>query len=168
MDKEPKQTKPCSYPHESKHVHPQTRADIQSGLAGDHVPENDEHSRRNDGRGRSQQRSNEGPDGDREAPPAGEEHDGRDEDGDEVHAHACQKEAEHEMAREPDQAQDVVDICGEGDGCPGQQFVEKDLDGIEPVESGGFRAIDDALGVVALAEIPEADLVEIVEAEGAC
>ena len=47
-----------------------------------------------------------------------------------------------------------------------EHLVEQDLDGIEPEENARLGAGGDALVVEAFTEIPQTDLVEVVEAEG--
>lgn len=71
------------------------------------------------------------------------------------------------MASNLDEIQNVVDIRRQRNCGAGKEFIEKNLDGIEPVECFRGRAVGYAFVVVALAEIPQADLVEIVETEGA-
>lgn len=66
------------------------------------------------------------------------------------------------MGSDADQLEDGDDIGWEGDGGAGQQLVEQDIDGVEPVEFLGGRAVGYAFVVVTFAEVPEADLVEIV------
>lgn len=71
------------------------------------------------------------------------------------------------MGSNPNQFQDIRNLCGESDGGACQELVEQDLHRVEPVEWFGVGAVCDSLIVVAFAEVPEADLIEIVEAEGA-
>lgn len=71
------------------------------------------------------------------------------------------------MRRQADQPQDIVDVRRQRNRRPGQQLVEQDLHRVEPVQRARGRAVGDALVVVALAEVPQPDLVEIVEAERA-
>lgn len=70
------------------------------------------------------------------------------------------------MTCDTDETEDVVYFGGESNGCAGEKFIEEDIDGVEPVEVSGGGASGDAFIVVTFAEIPEADLVEIVEAQG--
>ena len=61
------------------------------------------------------------------------------------------------------------DLEGEGErrtGCPVQQLVEQDLHGIEPEPDRRLGARRDALVVKTLAEVPQPDLVEVVQAQG--
>lgn len=48
-------------------------------------------------------------------------------------------------------------------GSSREQFTQKDIQRVEPVQRLGFRAMRDALIVIALAEIPESNLVEVVQ-----
>jgi hypothetical protein len=66
------------------------------------------------------------------------------------------------------QIQNVVDFRRESDGGTGKQLIEQDFYRVEPVERLCGRAVGNSFVVVAFAEVPEADLVEIVQAEGAC
>ena len=47
-----------------------------------------------------------------------------------------------------------------------EQFVEEDLNGVEPVEYGRLAACCYALLLEPSAEIPEPDLIEVVQADG--
>ncbi|QSZ31784.1 hypothetical protein DSL72_001353 [Monilinia vaccinii-corymbosi] len=154
-------------PHKRKHLMANRGADIQAGLRRDDVAEDDEHDGGDDGGRRGQQGGDEGPDGVGARDPARVDGAEGEEDVDEVHDGPGDEEAEHDPAGDADQAEDLVDLGGERDGGAGEELVEQDLDGVEPVESRGLGAEGDAVGVVAFAEVPEADLVEVVEAEGA-
>jgi hypothetical protein len=167
MDHKPNDTETRSNPHKYKHIRPETRTDLQSSLRCNDIAENNEHDSRDDRRGCCQESGNERPNGNWEAPPPRKEHDGSDEYRDEIHANTGQEEAKHDMASNLDEIQNVVDIRRQRNCGAGKKLIEKDIDGIEPVECFRGRAIGYAFAVVALAEIPQADLVEIVEAEGA-
>lgn len=72
------------------------------------------------------------------------------------------------MGSKSDQSQDIVDLCGQSNGGSRKQFVEQNLDRIEPVERFWMRAVCDSFIIVAFAEVPKPNLVEIVQAEGSC
>jgi hypothetical protein len=72
------------------------------------------------------------------------------------------------MACNPNEIQDAGDLGGESDCGARQEFVEQDLDRVEPIERAWSRAMCNAFTVVALAEVPQADLVKIVKAQGTC
>jgi hypothetical protein len=71
------------------------------------------------------------------------------------------------MACNLDQVQNVVDFRRESDGGTGKQFIEKDFYRVEPVERLCGWAVGYSFVVVAFAEVPEADLVEVVKTKGA-
>lgn len=177
LHQEPHQVEPRGHPHEGQHRLAQVGADVEVLGARELVLEDDKHDggdhRR---RGREQQRGK-GQDGDgqlaEEDPPrlvlpprplaeaqGGEKHAQEAEDGADQEAH------KHPPAGQLDQVQDVDDLGGQGDARPGQEFVQDDVDRVEPVERLGRAAVGDALVVVALAEIPQSHLIEIVEADG--
>lgn len=66
------------------------------------------------------------------------------------------------MARNSDQRQNIIDLARQRNRRSTQQFIQKNLDRVEPVKRLGGRAIGDAIIVVAFTEVPEPDLVEIV------
>lgn len=66
------------------------------------------------------------------------------------------------------EVQNVIDIRRQSNGGSGEKLIEKNFDGIEPVEGFWCGAVCDSFIVVAFAEVPETNLVEIVEAEGSC
>lgn len=72
------------------------------------------------------------------------------------------------MACNPNQLQSSIDFRRQGDSGACQQFIEKNFDGIEPVEGFWARAMGYSFIIVAFTEIPEANLVEIVQAQRAC
>ena len=110
MDDKPNNTETRSNPHKDKHIRPETRTDLQSSLRCNDLAENNKHDSRNDGRGCRQESSNERPEGNWEAPPPRKEHDGCDEYGNAIHANAGQEEAEHDMAGNLDEVQNIVDV----------------------------------------------------------
>ncbi len=67
-----------------------------------------------------------------------------------------------------DQSEDIVNLGRQSNRSPRQEFIEQNLDGVEPVEAPRRGAERNAFIVIAFTEVPESDLVEIVEAEGAC
>lgn len=167
MNQPPEDTKRSPHPHKRKHLRPQTRADIQVGLTRNHITEDDKHDRRDDRRSRRQQRRNKRPYHKRQLPPARVQRDGREEDRDEIHADSSQEEAEHEVACDFDQVENIVNVGGQRNGGTGKQLVEQDGNWVEPVEGAWAGAVGYALIVITFAEIPEADVVEVVETEGA-
>ena len=50
-------------------------------------------------------------------------------------------------------------------GCAVQELFEEDLHRVEPVQESGLAAGRDPHAIVALAEIPHSDWVEVVEAD---
>jgi len=133
----PENAKGASDPHEDKHINAKTSTNIEALLTRDNVPEDHEHDRRNDRRCRGEESRNERPDSEREGPPSRIEHDRREEDTEDVHADPRQEEPEHDVACNLDQIQNVVDVRRESDGSTGKQFIEQDLNGVEPVERLG-------------------------------
>lgn len=99
-------------PHERKHIGADAGADIQIRLARRDVPENHSHDRPDDRSGSSKESGDERPDREGERPPSAVQRYGCDEAVHEVHAHACQEEAEHDVAGNPDQRQDIIDLAG--------------------------------------------------------
>lgn len=71
------------------------------------------------------------------------------------------------MRSNPQKLEDCTDFRGQSKGGTREQLIDKCLDGIEPVQGFRVRAVGYSFVVVAFAEVPEADLVEIVQAEGA-
>lgn len=71
------------------------------------------------------------------------------------------------MARQLYQIESAVDLGRQGDCGACEELVEEDGHGVEPVHRHWFGAVGYAFIVVAFAEVPEADLVEVVQAEGA-
>jgi hypothetical protein len=167
MNQPRKNAERCSDPHEHKHLRPKPRTDVQALLTCNDVLEDNEHNRCDNGGSSSEQSGYECPDGEGERPPPRIQYNWSQKDVDEIHTHARQEEAKHKMARNLDQVQNVVDFSWQGDGSAGQQFVEQDLDGVEPVQGLRGRAVRYPFVVVAFAEVPEADLVEVVQAQGA-
>jgi hypothetical protein len=154
-------------PHKSQHLGPQLRANIQTRLTSHHIPEDGKHNGSNDSRGGGQQRGHKGKKRQRERPPTRVPGQDNDEDSHEIHDRSGDEEGEHEIRRDPDEVQDIVDLGRQDDSGAGQELREQDLHGIEPVERLRRRAIGDALVAVALAVVPQADLVEVVQAERA-
>lgn len=153
-------------PHKRKHLGAHTRADIQAGLTRHRIAENDKHNRGDDcGRG-DEKRRDECPDGVEAGDPTRVDGEEGEEDVAETHNDTGDEETKHDVTSDADETEDIVYFSGERNGCAGEKFIEEDIDGVEPVEVSGGGASGDAFIVVAFAEIPEADLVEIVEAEG--
>lgn len=92
------------------------------------------------------------------------------------------------MRRDLGKVQGFLDIAGQGDcwtskrlvsidiigwakkckltTCAGQQFVQYNVDRVERIECFRFRARCDSLIVIALAEPPKSNLIEIMQANG--
>ncbi|TGO28498.1 hypothetical protein BPAE_0027g00650 [Botrytis paeoniae] len=153
-------------PHKRKHLVSDTRANIQARLTRHRIFENDKHNRCDNHRGGDEKRRDKRPDGVEAGYPTRVDGEEGEEDIAETHDDAGDEEAEHDVTSDADETEDIVYFSGESDGCAGEEFIEEDIDGVEPVEVSGGGASGDAFIVVAFAEIPEADLVEIVEAEG--
>lgn len=115
----PKNAKRSPNPHKRKHLRPDLRANIQARLRRNHIAEDDKHHGPDNRAGRCEQGSDERPYREREFPPPRVQRDGRDEDAEEVHAHACEEAAEHDAGGDLDQVEDVVDVGGERDGGAG-------------------------------------------------
>lgn len=167
MNAKAQKTSSGTDPHKSQHLGAQLRANIQARLTRHHIPEDGKHNGRDDSRGRRQQGGHESVKRQGQRPPARVPGQHDDEHGHEIHDQAGEEEGEHEMRRDLDEVQDVVDLRGQDDGGAGEELREQDLHGVEPVQGLRRRASGDALAVVALAVVPQADLVEVVQAEGA-
>ncbi|TGO48473.1 hypothetical protein BCON_0239g00090 [Botryotinia convoluta] len=155
-----------TYPHKRKHLGSHTRANIQARLTRHRIAENDKHNRCDNRRGGDEKRRDESPNGVEPGNPTRVDGEEGEEDVTETHNDTGDEEAEHDVTSDADETEDIVYFSGESNGCAGEEFIEEDIDGVEPVEVSGGGAGGDAFIVVAFAEIPEADLVEIVEAEG--
>lgn len=88
-----------------------------------------------------------------------------DEDHDEVKYGGGDKKAEHPVRGNPGQIKRVLDITGESNTSAGKQFIQDDFDGVEGIKSLGLGATGDARIIVALAETPQTDLIEVVKAD---
>lgn len=177
LDDEPDQVEPGPYPHKCQHGGAQTRTNVQIFRPRKLILEYHKHDRRDDGaRGREQQRcesedrdgqlSEENPTGFVLPPRVLGEAQRREEDAEEGQDRADQETGKHPRAGQLDQVEDVDDLGGQGDGGARQQLVEDDLDRVEPIQRFGRRAIRDSLPDISLAEVPQPDLVEIVQSDG--
>ncbi|TGO11002.1 hypothetical protein BTUL_0119g00020 [Botrytis tulipae] len=153
-------------PHKRKHLGSHTRANIQARLTRHRVTENDKHNRGDNCRRGDEKRRDECPDSVEAGNPTRVDGEEGEEDVAETHNDTGDEETKHDVTSDADETEDIVDFSGESNGCAGEKFIEEDIDGVEPVEFLGGGASGDAFIIVAFAEIPEADLVEIVEAEG--
>ncbi|TGO81313.1 hypothetical protein BPOR_1212g00020 [Botrytis porri] len=153
-------------PHKRKHLSSDAGANIQPRLTRHRISENDKHNRGDNRSGGDQKRRNKSPDGVEARDPSRIDGEEGEEDIAETHNNTRDEEAEQDVTRNADETEDIVYLGGESNGCAGEKFIEQDIDGVEPVEVFGGGARGDTFIVVAFAEIPETDLVEIVEAEG--
>lgn len=87
------------------------------------------------------------------------------EDAKEGQTYAHKEACEHPFRGEFDQVEHVHDFRGQCDRRTSEEFVQNDLDRVEPVQRLRVRAVCDALAIVTLAKIPQPDLIKIVQAD---
>nr|POF16534.1 hypothetical protein CFP56_24052 [Quercus suber] len=154
---------PGGDPHVDEHLDAEGGADVERGDAGDGVLHDDEHDGGEDGGDGGEEGGEEGEDAEGEVGPAGVDGEGQEED---------EQEAETGAARLGERvSREEWTLPGEGkrEGRTrgaGEQLALDDGDGIEPVEGLRVGAVGDALAIVALTEVPEADGVEVVQTKG--
>ncbi|EAQ92387.1 hypothetical protein CHGG_00622 [Chaetomium globosum CBS 148.51] len=157
---------PRGQPHEDKHADADLGVDVELLLGLGGVLEGDADDGADGAGGQDEHHLEEGGDGQRQTPPARGHGQRREEDHQEGEHGGGEEEAEHDLGGEAQDVEDGDDLRGEGDGGAGEQFVHENLDRVEPVQGGGLGAEGDARADVALAEVPQADLVEVVQADG--
>lgn len=153
------------YPHEDKHADANVGLDVELVLGGGGDLEGDADGGGNNGSDGDEDGGDAAEDGEGEGEPSGADGQRGGEHEEEVEEDAGEEEAEHEALADAEESEDGEDLGGQGDLGAGQQLAHEDLDGVEPVERLGFRAVRDAFIVVALAKVPQAYLIKVVQAE---
>lgn len=152
-------------PHEDEHLDANVGLDVELALGGQGDLGGHADDGCDDGGHADEDAGNGGDDGDGDGEPAGahDERGGQHED--KVDDGAGGEEGVHDLRAELEQLQDGSNLGGQGDGGAGEQLAHEDLDGVEPIKGLGLGAKRDALAVVPLTVAPEADLVEVVQAQ---
>lgn len=176
-------------PRGGQHEGADVGGDVELGLHGEGVLGDEAEDGGEDGAADDADCGEEGGGDAEEGPAAGAEDEEGGGDHEEAEDDAGDEEAEHGLRADAEELEDGEHLAGERDLGAGEELVHEDLDWVEPVGPLGRGAVDDAPGlvstirslsrgrrgrvdrwvhlliVVALAEVPEADLVEVVEAQ---
>lgn len=174
-------------PRRGQHQGADVGGDVELGLHREGVLGHETEDGGEDGAADVADGGEEGYRDDEDGPAAGAEDEEGGRDHDETEDDAGDEEAKHGLRADAEELQDGEDLARECDLGAGEELVHEDLDGVEPVGPLGRRAVYDAPGlvsiraaltgatrvgrsvhvliVVALAKVPETDLVEVVEAQ---
>lgn len=155
---------PGGDPHE-KHAGSHVRINIKRRLCGGGIFEDEADHGSNDTPNQYDQEGQERDQGHRQSPPPGEDGDGGKKDHNEGDDGAGKKKGKHDVGADLEDTKDLSNFGGQCYGGPGEKLVQNDFDWVEPVVALGAGASCDAFIVVALTEVPQARLVEVVEAD---
>lgn len=166
MHKEGIQTAPGSDPHQHKHACADVSFDVEVRLGRHRNLEGNANNTAYDSCRTDNKARNEGDDRQAQRPPACVDGHRRQEDHEECDDSPGDEEAEHDVGCDAKDIENGENLSGKGDGSAVEELGHEDLDRVEPVEVLGFTAVGDSDSHVSFAEIPEADLVEVVESYG--
>lgn len=166
MHRKPPHAEPRRQPHKHKHLDADLDVDVELALRLGGVLERDADGRAHHARREHDHHLEERDHRQRQAPPPRPHRQRGQEHQQEPQHRAGQEETKHDLRRDTQHGQDGDDLGRQGDGRAREQLVHEDLDRVEPVEGLGRGAKGDTLVEVPFAKGPEADLVEVVQADG--
>lgn len=134
MEKESQTGQDGGYPHKDKHFDTNNRTDIKLILRRERDLGRDTNDGGNDGSNGDEKTSYAAEQGQEQAKQACDEGERGEQHQDKVDDGACQEEAKHDLLADSQQIQNCNDLGRQGDLGSGEEFADKDLDRVEPVE----------------------------------